>query len=151
MKTFVMNKSLFQCQTKFLKKKTFFFILHDVKNKQLKEENEKLRKENQNENENEKLRKEENEKLRQNNIVKDAEIKESIEKSKEIKSPEEYKIPQILILIGLTKISLKKFQLSLTAANFIKRIKQVNSTILILKTWLILEIIQLVKYLLKKI
>ena len=109
MKTFVMNKSLFQCQTKFLKKKTFFFILHDVKNKQLKEENEKLRKENENENENKKLRKEENEKLRQNNIVKDAEIKESIEKSKEIKSPEEYKIPQILILIGLTKISLKKF------------------------------------------
>ena len=91
---------------------------HDVENKQLKEENEKLRKE-----ENEKLRKEENEKLRKenkqlrkeneqlrkNNVVKDAEIKESIEKSKEIKSPEEYKIPQILILIGLTKISLKKF------------------------------------------
>ena len=94
------------------------FIQHDVENKQLKEENEKLRKE-----ENEKLRKEENEKLRKeneqlrkeneqlrkNNVVKDAEIKESIEKSKEIKSPEEYKIPQILILIGLTKISLKKF------------------------------------------
>ena len=83
---------------------------HDVENKQLKEENEKLRKE-----ENEKLRKEneqlrkENEQLRKNNVVKDAEIKESIEKSKEIKSPEEYKIPQILILIGLTKISLKKF------------------------------------------
>ena len=76
---------------------------HDVENKQLKEENEKLRKE-----ENEKLRKE-NEQLRKNNVVKDAEIKESIEKSKEIKSPEEYKIPQILILIGLTKISLKKF------------------------------------------
>ena len=66
---------------------------HDVENKQLKEENEKLRKE-----ENEKLRKEENEKLRKeneqlrkNNVVKDAEIKESIEKPKEIKSPEEDK------------------------------------------------------------
>ena len=69
------------------------FIQHDVENKQLKEENEKLRKE-----ENEKLRKEENEKLRKeneqlrkNNVVKDAEIKESIEKPKEIKSPEEDK------------------------------------------------------------
>ena len=58
---------------------------HDVENKQLKEENEKLRKE-----ENEKLRKE-NEQLRKNNVVKDAEIKESIEKPKEIKSPEEHK------------------------------------------------------------
>ena len=61
------------------------FTQHDVKNKQLKEENEKLRKE-----ENEKLRKE-NEQLRKNNVVKDAEIKESIEKPKEIKSPEEDK------------------------------------------------------------
>ena len=66
---------------------------HDVENKQLKEENEKLRKE-----ENEKLRKEENEQLRKeneqlrkNNVVKDAEIKESIEKSIEIKSPKEDK------------------------------------------------------------
>ena len=58
---------------------------HDVENKQLKEENEKLRKE-----ENEKLRKE-NEQLRKNNVVKDAEIKESIEKPKEIKSSEEDK------------------------------------------------------------
>ena len=54
------------------------FTQHYVKNKQLKEENEKVRKE-----ENEKLRKEENEKgneneneqLRKNNIVKDANIK----------------------------------------------------------------------------
>ena len=58
---------------------------HDVENKQLKEENEKLRKE-----ENEKLRKE-NEQLRKNNVVKDATIKESIEKPIEIKSPEEDK------------------------------------------------------------
>ena len=48
---------------------------HDVENKQLKEENEQLRKEN--------------EQLRKSNVVKDAEIKESIEKPKEIKSPEE--------------------------------------------------------------
>ena len=66
---------------------------HDVENKQLKEENEKLRKE-----ENEKLRKEENqqsrkenEQLRKNNVVKDVEIKESIEKPKEIKVPKEDK------------------------------------------------------------
>ena len=66
---------------------------HDVENKQLKEENEKLRKE-----ENEKLRKEENEKLRKeneqlrkNNVVKDATIKEPIEKPIEIKSPKEDK------------------------------------------------------------
>ena len=55
---------------------------HDVENKQLKEENEKLRKE-----ENEKLRKE-NEQLRKSNVVKDSEIKESIEKPKKIKRPE---------------------------------------------------------------
>ena len=61
------------------------FRQHNVKNKQLKEENEKLRKE-----ENDKLRKE-HEKLRKNNVVKDAEIKESIEKPKEIKSLEEDK------------------------------------------------------------
>ena len=81
-----MNKSLFQYQEKIITQ-------HDVENKQLKEENEKLRKE-----ENEKLRKEENEQLRKeneqlrkNNVVKDAEIKESIEKPKEIKSPKEDK------------------------------------------------------------
>ena len=50
---------------------------HDVENKQLKEENEQLRKEN--------------EQLRKNNIVKDAKIKELIEKLKEIKSPKEDK------------------------------------------------------------
>ena len=79
---------------------------HDVENKQLNEENEKVRKE-ENEKvrkgENEKLRKEENEKLkkeneqlrkeneqlRKNNI--DAKIKESIEKPMKIKSPEEDK------------------------------------------------------------
>ena len=61
------------------------FTQHDVEKKQLKEENEKLRKE-----ENEKLRKE-NEKLWKNDVAKDVEIKEPIEKLKEIKSPEEDK------------------------------------------------------------
>ena len=58
------------------------FTQHDVENKQLKEnenENEKLRNENENQNENEQLRK--------NNIVKDVQIKESIEKPKEVKNP----------------------------------------------------------------
>ena len=54
-----------------------FFTQHDVENKQLKEENEQLRKEN--------------EQLRKNNVVKDAKIKELIEKLKEIKSPKEDK------------------------------------------------------------
>ena len=69
------------------------FAQHDVENKQLKEENEKLRKE-----ENEKLRKKENEQLRKENeqlrkntVVKDAIIKEPIEKTIEIKSPKEDK------------------------------------------------------------
>ena len=70
------------------------FTQHDVENKQLKEENEQLRKEN--------------EQLRKNNVVKDANIKQSIEKPKEIKSPKEDKNRQIIILIGLTEISLKK-------------------------------------------
>ena len=50
---------------------------HDVENKQLKEENEQLRKEN--------------EQLRKNNVVKDANIKELIEKPIEIKNPKEDK------------------------------------------------------------
>ena len=84
------------------------FIQSDVENKQLKEESEKLRNE-ENEKlrkeESEKLKKEENEKLRKENeqlrkenaqlrkknIVKDANIKELIEKPIEIKSPEEDK------------------------------------------------------------
>ena len=75
------------------------FTQHDVENEQLKEENEKWRKENEkirNE-ENEKLRKEENENenenelLRENNVAKDVTIKESMQKPKDIKSPEEGK------------------------------------------------------------
>ena len=54
-----------------------FFIQHDIENKQLKEENEQLRKEN--------------EQLIKNNLTKDAKIKESIKKTKEIKSPKEDK------------------------------------------------------------
>ena len=60
------------------------------------------------------------------------------------------KIQQIFILIGLTKISLKTFQLLLTATDLITDIKQENLVILKLKTWLIiLKIIKLVKQLLK--
>ena len=83
MKTFVINKDLFQCQIKVFEEEKVF-TQPDVENKQLrKEESEKLRKE-----ESEKLRNEnENEQLRKNNVVKDAEIKESIE----IKSIEEDK------------------------------------------------------------
>ena len=55
MKPFLINKTLFQCQKKFLEK-TMFLHSMMLKKKQLKEENEKLK------NENEKLRKE-NEKL----------------------------------------------------------------------------------------
>ena len=62
------------------------FAQHDVENKQLREENEKLRKEKY-----EKLRKEKNDKLKKKNVVKDAEIKKSIEKPKEIKNFKEDK------------------------------------------------------------
>ena len=63
---------------------------HDVENKQLKEENEKVesRKVESRKEENEKLKKE-NEQLRKNNV--DVKIKESIEKPIEIKSLEEDK------------------------------------------------------------
>ena len=79
----MINKSLFQRQKKYLKKKKVF-TQHDVENEEIRKQNEQLRKWN------EQLRKE-NEQLRKNNVVKDAEIKESIEKPKEIKSPEEDK------------------------------------------------------------
>ena len=103
MKTFVMNKELISMSEEIFKKENIF-TQHDVGNKQLKEENEELRKEEneklrkeENEKlrkgENEKLRKEENKKLRKENeqlgknkVAKDAEIKESIEKPKEMKN-----------------------------------------------------------------
>ena len=65
----------FNVRKKFKKEKNF--SQHDVENKQLKKENEQLRKEN--------------EQLRKNNVVKDATIKEPIEKPIEIKSPKEDK------------------------------------------------------------
>ena len=72
----MMNKSLFQHQKKKSNK-------HDVENNQLKEKNKQLKEEN------EQLRKE-NEELKKN-VVKDATIKEAIEKPIAIKSPKEDK------------------------------------------------------------
>ena len=73
-------------------------------------------------------------------IVKDANIKELIEKPKEIKSSNWF-----------NKNKLKKMYLLLAETNLVTKIKQVNSSILTLKTWLIiLKIIQLVKQMLKK-
>ena len=72
------------------------FIQHDVENKQLQEENWQLREE-----ESEKLRKD-NEQLRSNNVAKNVKIKESIDKVLK-------KRKVIIILIGLTKKSLKIF------------------------------------------
>ena len=58
------------------------FTQHDVENKELKEENKQLKEEN-------KQLGKENEQLRKNNVVKDANIKKLIKKTKEIKSPKE--------------------------------------------------------------
>ena len=126
------------------------FTQPDVENKQLrKEENKKLRKE-----ESEKLRNEnENEQLRKNNIVKDAEIKESIKKPKEIKSLEEDKNATDYYPNCFDKNKFKNILAIIDSNKFsYKRIKWVNSSILVLKTWLRkLEIIQLGKYLLKQV
>ena len=125
------------------------FTQPDVENKQLrKEENKKLRKE-----ESEKLRNEnENEQLRKNNVVKDAEIEESIKKPKEIKSLEEdknttdyypncfekNKFKNILAIIDSNKFSYK---------NKMGELKYIGIKDLVKK----LEIIQLGKYLLKQV
>ena len=93
-----MNKSLFQRQKKFLRKKNFN-TAWCWKVKSRKEENEKVRsrKVESRKEENEKVRKEneqlrkENEQLRKNNVVKDATIKESIKKPLQIKSLKEDK------------------------------------------------------------
>ena len=70
----------------------------------------------------------------------------------EIKSFEEDKNTTDTYPNWFDKISLKTFQVLLTAAKLITGIKQVNLSILKLKTWLIiLQIIQLMKYLLKKV
>ena len=81
------------------------FLQHDVKNKQLKEENKKLNV-NENENENEDENKNENE----NKIVKDSYIKELIEQPKEIKSPtwlDKNKFKEILTIIDSRKLGHK--------------------------------------------
>ena len=75
MKTFVMNKSYLNVRRIFKEEK--LLTQHDIENQQLKEKSEKLRKEN--------------EQLRKNNVVKDANINESIQKPIEIKSLEEDK------------------------------------------------------------
>ena len=111
---------------------------HDVENKQLKEENEQLRKEN--------------EQLRKNNVVKDAEIKESIEKSIEIKSPKEDKNTADSYPNWFDKNKFKNILANIDSSKFNYRHKIGEFKLLALKTWLIiLKIIQLVKYLLKKI
>ena len=64
----------------------------------------------------------------------------------EIKSPEKDEN----ITDWYDKNKFKKYQLLLTVTNLITKIKQVNSGIMTLKTWLIiLTTIQLVKYLLE--
>ena len=85
----------------------------------------------------------ENKQFKKNNIVK--------EEPKEIKSLNWFDKNKFKEVLGLIKISLKSFQLLLAATNLITRIKQVNLSILTLKTWLIiLEIMQLVKQMLKR-
>ena len=64
----------------------------------------------------------------------------------EIKSPEKDEN----VTDWYDKKKFKKYQLFLTVTNLITKIKQVNSGIMTLKTWLIiLTTIQLVKYLLE--
>ena len=99
MKTFVMKKSLFQCQK--------IITQRDVENKQLKEENEKLRKENENE---KREIANENEQFKRNNIVEDANIKELIEEPKEIRSSNWFnknKFEKILAVIDSNKFNYK--------------------------------------------
>ena len=117
------------------------FTQHDVENNQLKEENEQLRKEN------EQLRKE-NEQLRENNVVKDANIKESIE----IKSPKEDTNTTDHYPNWFDRNKLKKNLAIIDRNKFNYKNKIGEFNILTLKIGLIiLEIIQLVEYLLKKV
>ena len=106
---------------------------HDVENKQLKEENEKVRKEeNENENENE------NEQLRKNNVVKDANIKESIGKPKEIKSLKEDKNATNYCPNWFDKNEFKNTLAIIDSNKFAHKNKIGESNILKLKTWLII-------------
>ena len=109
MKTFAINKNLFQCQKKIITQ-------HDFENKQLKEENERIesrkvesRKEENGKVEsrkveNEKLKKE-NEQLKKNKV--DLKIKKSVEKPIEIKSFKEdkNKFKEILAIIDSNKFN----------------------------------------------
>ena len=87
------------------------FIRHDVENKQLKEENKKLKEnENENENDNENENENENEKFKKNKIVKDSNIQKLIEEPKEIKRPnwlDENKFKEILTIIDINKFGHK--------------------------------------------
>ena len=80
--------------------------------------------------------------MRKNNIVKDANIKELIEKPIEIKSLKEDKNTTDLYPNWFDKNNCK---------NILAIIDSNKLNLLILKTWLILKIIKLVKYLLKKV
>ena len=110
------------------------FTQHDVENKQLKEENEQLKEEN------EQLRKE-NEQLRKNNVVKDATIKESIE----IKSPKEDKNTTDNYPNWFDRNKSKKFLAVIDSNKF--NYKSKTGEFKYIET----EIMQLVKYLLKKV
>ena len=92
------------------------------------------------------LKKNENTKESDEELI--GESDEELIETKSLKKKKKMKMQQI----GMIKISLKKYQLLLTTTNLITKIKQVNSSIMTLKTWLIiLTIIQLVKHLLNNI
>ena len=107
------------------------FTQHDVQNKQLKEENEQLRKEN--------------EQLRKNNVVKDATIKEPIEKPIEIKSPKEDKNTTDNYPNWFDRNKFKKFLAVIDSNKFNYKSKTGEFK------YIEIEIMQLVKYLLKKV
>ena len=112
------------------------FAQHDVENKQLKEENDQLVKEN--------------EELRKNHVTKDATTKASIKKTMEIKSPKE-DINRTDYPNWFDKIKFKKMLAIIDRKKFNYKNKIGEFKYIELKSWLIiLEIIQLVKYLLKR-
>ena len=112
------------------------FTQHDVENKQLKEENEQLKKEN--------------EQLRKNNVTKDAKIKESIKKPKEIKSPKEDKNKTDYYPNWFDKNKFKRILANIDSNIFNYKNKIGKFTYIDIKD-LVNNIIQLVKYLLKKV
>ena len=112
------------------------FAQHDVENKQLKEENQQLRKENEH--------------LRKNNVTKDAKIKESIKKPKEIKSPKEDKNKTDYYPNWFDKNKFKKILANIDSNIFNYKNKIGKFTYIDIKD-LVNNIIQLVKYLLKKV